>query len=87
MVQKLLANSPLLITLSTIFSPSGFKDHQIEDEAMAVGRRNQNRRGRLRLGWKKIQRPFIYYTLIVSHLATILNIIVGITIVAATVSK
>lgn len=36
---------------------------------------------------KKIDRPFIYYTTIVSHFATILSAIVGIAIVVATVAK
>ncbi|MEM3136828.1 MAG: hypothetical protein QXW37_08945, partial [Candidatus Nitrosotenuis sp.] len=36
---------------------------------------------------KEIERPFIYYTTIVSHLATILSAVVGIAVVAATVGK
>lgn len=36
---------------------------------------------------KEIERPFIYYTTIVSHLATILSAIVGIAVVAAAVGK
>ncbi len=36
---------------------------------------------------KKISRPFVYYTTIVSHFASILSAIVGIAIVVATVSK
>jgi len=36
---------------------------------------------------KKIDRPLIYYTTIVSHLATILSAVVGIAIVVATVGK
>lgn len=36
---------------------------------------------------KEIEHPFIYYTTIVSHFATILSAIVGIAVVAATVGK